>query len=769
MSVEPRRLTTRRGYTRRQVRLDEIRDFLIRGRWIILGVFLAALIASWAYVQLAVPRYQAASLVLVKDASRTVPGTLSLEIGESQNLATEMLVLENSSGIAERVADRLFDLGAVPATGEPLSILVDQDGRSRSRPQVQSLLQRSYTSVEQAGRGLDALRLIGISSIPGEASLIANLFAEEYVIRTQDASKARATASRRFLETQEERLRSQLQEIEDQVTAYMSQTGAVALDQETARTVEQISQLEAMQDEATISIMMHEASITSLEAELQKIEPLLSQRIASEVDRDLTRVQEQLVDLEVQIDQIYSRYPQQRDNPSTNPALVELLARVESLKLRRDQLARDYVSEVLSAGGIDPLEEGGGLSQVTDFRRELAEERIALAGMRAKQRIAASRLSEYRANLKDIPFRSLELVQLERARQSTERLYLVLVENLQEAKLTEESEIGYAEILRPAGTPSTPVFPRKGRTVGLAGAFGLMAGIYLALLYMRLDNRIREPEVLENSGYSVLSVIPELTGTGGRALPAGATIEADGFTRSAALTMLLNPMAWQAEGYRRLRTSIQLSRPDQTVQMLLVTSPEPGEGKSLTSTNLAIAMAQAGRRTIIVDADLRRPVIHTLLGCRREPGLSELIFGSDPIPIKTLTTGIDNLFLISAGRNIPHPTEALGSAKARRLLGVLRENFDFIIVDTPPALAFSDAMLLATQCDASIIVAKAGSTRLPAFKEAVEMLSSVGSRPLGAVVNKVKPRRGPGYASAGGYKYYHYPSKRYDNYFREDT
>ena len=736
-------------------RFHETLDLLVKGRWIILASLISVVTAVWFYGEQILPQYETSSLIFINKKEPTVTRALNLDVGEDRSLANEILILQQSIALAERVAERLLALETVPETGEALGVLYGAEGQRLTYSQVAARVLGPYTEIALAGRGVDAIRVIGKSTIPGEAALIANMYSEEYIARTQETSRARINASRQFLEDQETKLQRRLQSIEGEVTAYMSQTGAVALDEEAANVVSQISQMEIMRDEAAIEIMMKEASIRSLEEELGKIEPMLARRVASSVDRELTAVQERVADLEVQLEQIYQRYPHLRENPAESEEVRQLTNLMADLHTRKDSLSRQYVQEVLAVGGLDPTLDGAGFSQLADLRKQLAEERIAMTGMVSKQKTAEERLVTYREKLKDIPYQSLQLAQLERSRQSTEGLYVFLVEKLQEARIAEESEIGYAEILRPAGIPGVPVRPQKLKNLMVAVLFGLMLGLAGAILYQRLDIRFHEPDDFRKMGYSALSVIPDLKTLIKSEFKGKETVEVDGQHVSTSLVMLLNPLSSAAESYRRLRTSIQFSRPDTVIETLLITSPEPGEGKSTITANLAIATAQAGRRTLIIDADLRRPRIHKLFGIRKEPGLSDLLFDLRDFNEEDYATDIDGLFIMPMGSKIPNPTEVLGSQKMRELLRVLRQSFDFIILDTPPVLAFSDAMLLSTQTDACIVVASADSSRMPAYATTVDLLESVGAVYIGGVMNRFKPKLTQSYAYnyKYGYKY----------------
>ena len=212
-------------------------------------------------------------------------------------------------------------------------------------------------------------------------------------------------------------------------------------------------------------------------------------------------------------------------------------------------------------------------------------------------------------------------------------------------------------------------------------------------------------------------------------------------------------MATASESYRALRTAVQFSRPDVVVQTILVTSANPSEGKSTTSANLAVTLAQAGRRVLLVDADLRKPSAHRKLGLSREPGLVQQLFGDGDFDASDIPFVADNLQVLTAGSIVPNPSELIGSKRMRDVIGQMREAFDVVLFDAPPVLAATDAVLLSTQCDATVMVCKAGSTKDYELEEAYESLRGVGASVIGTVLNGFDVSQAYGYKYKYSYRY----------------
>jgi capsular exopolysaccharide synthesis family protein len=214
----------------------------------------------------------------------------------------------------------------------------------------------------------------------------------------------------------------------------------------------------------------------------------------------------------------------------------------------------------------------------------------------------------------------------------------------------------------------------------------------------------------------------------------------------------LNPKSPISEAYRTLRTNLQFSMVDEPLKTLMVTSTGPGEGKSTTVANLAVTYAQAGQQVLVLDCDLRKPTMHHTFFVSNQRGLTNLLSGQCAITDVCHTTQIDNLFVLPSGPIPPNPAEMLLSKKMTALLEQLKPSFDIIIVDTPPAIAVTDAQIVSTRCDGCIIVIEAGKVKKEMALRAKASLEQVNARLLGVVLNNVDRKHSDAYS----YYYYYY-------------
>lgn len=287
-------------------------------------------------------------------------------------------------------------------------------------------------------------------------------------------------------------------------------------------------------------------------------------------------------------------------------------------------------------------------------------------------------------------------------------------------------------IISPAVVPEKPVSPNKVLNVAAALVAGLLVALGVAFLLDYLDQSIKSDEELtERLGLIAIGHIAFA--------PAGKERLAELVT--------LDSQSPASEAYKALRTSLLFSTIDQELKTIVVTSAAPEEGKSRTAANLAVVLAGAGHKTVLIDADFRRPSLHKIFGRVRNVGLSNLIV-QDAIENEAITAveWVPNLWLITSGPIPPNPSELLGSGRMKELMARLRSAFTYLILDTPPVNAVTDAPVLASAANATILVVEQGRTTFPALAHAKRMLDRVGAHTVGVVMNKVR-------ASPGSYTY----------------
>jgi polysaccharide biosynthesis transport protein len=301
------------------------------------------------------------------------------------------------------------------------------------------------------------------------------------------------------------------------------------------------------------------------------------------------------------------------------------------------------------------------------------------------------------------------------------------------------SESGGGQVVSRAITPSSPVEPEPIRNGAIALALGLVLGVSFAFLREHLDDSIRTKDDVERTtGLPVLGLIPAVSDWSNHEVPY--------------LITAAKPTSPAAEAYRTLRTSVQFVGLDRPIRSLVITSPTKQEGKTTTLTNLGVALAQVGRRVILVDCDLRRPRLHKFFGLSNKSGFTSVLLGTDAVadailPVESYPT----LAVMASGPPPPDPSELLSSERARALIDALRSKCDLLLIDSPPVLPVSDPLVLAAVADGTLLVVSANQTTNRALSRALELLTQVDAPFLGSVLNNVGPERAYAYGYAAGY------------------
>ena len=343
---------------------------------------------------------------------------------------------------------------------------------------------------------------------------------------------------------------------------------------------------------------------------------------------------------------------------------------------------------------------------------------------------------------------AIEYSVLKRDAESNRQLYQDLLQRLKEAGVSAGLRSSNIRVVDIARTPTQPITPNVPRNLQVGLLLGLACGIGLAFVLESLDTSIRSiEEISAISTLPALGTIPLQLSSKSPLRKRLKTMSAETETpESSALVTYARPKSEAAEAYRALRTSILLSSFGAPPKVILVTSAIPQEGKTTISANSALVLAQSGSRVLLIDADLRRPGIDKLFGFRSRAGLSTLISGVDKIEdVVVPFTQVPNLWILPAGPIPPQPVELLGSTVMKDHITRWRDEFDHIIIDTPPCLSVTDAVVLSPEADRVILVARAGKTTKAALRRACELLLHVNARVMGIVLNALDLRSGGGY------------------------
>ncbi len=406
-------------------------------------------------------------------------------------------------------------------------------------------------------------------------------------------------------------------------------------------------------------------------------------------------------------------------------------------------------------------------AQIKEFDQSIEKEKqkildvLASGYHEAQQRetLLTQALDQQKAETNQMAGKLVEYNILKREAEANKTLYEGLMTKLKETAISQGLRSSNIRVVDPAMIPSTPARPARTRNVVLAFLVGLVGGIGLALMREYLDNTVKTPDDVETlSRLPSLAVVPQFADSNGggkrRRLLQG--FSSNGHDKRIELVAQHLPKSQMSEAFRALRTSILLSQADHPPQVILVTSALPREGKTTAAANLAVTLAQLGDSTVLVDADLRKPGIGRLLnlGSGKFAGLSSYLAGVSSLDLVSVPhPAIPNLVAIPTGPLPPNPADLLSSHKLVEAIAELRTKFKFIVIDSPPIMAATDAVILSVQADGVLIVVRSGETPKEAFTRTRDLLNSVKCRILGVVLNAVDASAPDYYYS---YRYYPY-------------
>jgi capsular exopolysaccharide synthesis family protein len=350
---------------------------------------------------------------------------------------------------------------------------------------------------------------------------------------------------------------------------------------------------------------------------------------------------------------------------------------------------------------------------------------------------------QQKAKVMEMKEQSIQYNILKREADTNRELYKGLLQRMKEAGVSAGLTVSNIQVVDQAEIPTRPYKPNRQLNLLLAAVVGLFLGVGLAFFFEYLDNTVKTPEDVEQLiRLPSFGMVPEISYERKRRLEKGASYPVELITHG-------HPKSMLSEAYRNIRTSILLSFSEKPPKKIVITSPNPSEGKTTTVINTAVALSQTGAKVLIIDGDMRHPRIHKIFNQENGAGLSNFLSGNAPLDSIIKQTHVPTLYYIPCGPIPPNPSELVGSNLFKEMIKVLGNKFDHVVLDSPPALGFADSTILSTCVDGVVLVVLGGKTPRETLQRAKEILHQVNAKILGVVVNRVDIRR-----SDYGYYYY---------------
>jgi len=549
-----------------------------------------------------------------------------------------------------------------------------------------------------------------IDSNPERACAITNTLAQAYIEELLEFNMSSTRYALQWMSRQAEEERKKLDQSEQALQDYVKERNIVTLENKVALVPQKLAELNSQ-------LIIAETKKKQLEIVYDRVKDLGNNVNEAETisaiasDPSLQAVNQQILSYEQNINDLAQKYG------AKHPIMIRAVEDLAIIKAKREAAIKRIIASIKN-----------------DF--EMANANVATLN----RFLGATKSESQNVNEKFVEYSALN-----REVETNRQFYDALMKKMKEESITEKAQTVNVMVVEKAEIPKIPAKPRKMYNLILGLIVGLFGGVGMAFFVEYIDNTVKSPEGVETKlGLPVLGVISLNDAV-------GSTFEG---------IVVSEPTSQITEGYKGVRTSLLLSSPEKPPKKILVTSMKPEEGKTSTAINLAMAIAQADYKVLLVDADLRKPRIHQVFGLSNTKGLSTYLAGASDLGV--LQQGpLPNLSVLTSGPIPPNPSELLSSSRMNEMLTLLSEKYDIVICDSPPLLSVADALVLSKMVESSIIVARAGNVTYEELKKGLKSLYDLKAHVLGLVINAVDLKKDSSY-------YYYRHSYKYSSSAQEE-
>jgi len=735
---------------------------LSRKKWLILICIIGALLPIIYFNKVSLPVYEATTMIVCEETRGTIP---TIDITQTR-LGNTFIVnqIQEIKGwsLANEVAR------ALPESVLKTFLLPEPLPTNFNKGEFFTFAIQKNISADPVTNS-DVIRINARAHDAKTASIIANTVAEILKQRNLNVRLGEIHNVRETIEEQLHIFKQKVEETEQALKDYKERNKVTFLDQESQEVFRRITEAEVEYNRVNTELDAAKKRLKFVQNKLSQEREELVPSITTTTSPWAQRLKENLIELEVQ----YTTLKVQ-DYDDSHPQMKKLKSQIDETK---KNLREETLKIAKGENTIDPL------SQIQRNLEEIATLEVEIHTHQAQEKALKQVLNSYNQSLKTVPEKELELGRLMRDKAVADNIYTMLLQQREEAKITEAEKTGNIRIIDPARIPKDPIKPRKMLNLIIGFIVGCSIGVGLSFLIESLDKSIKTVEEVENYiDIPVLSTIPKISSRYNGKLKNLSNKNSNNEISKLASKLIVgrSPKSPASEAFRTLRTSLQFAKDGSSIKTVMVTSSRPNEGKSLITANLAISTAQLGLKTLLVDLDLRKPVQHQLFEKEQEPGIMDIIltpnknFDLKRTDILNNEESINahyvqevtslfnkarhqiemgNLHLLTCGKIPPNPSEILSSGAIKKMFDSFKERYDVIILDAPPVLAVTDATIIAQLTDGIIIVIRAGKNSQKEILRTKELLQRAKGTLIGSVLNDIE---------TGSYYGYYYDSKYYD-------
>lgn len=708
VTPSPRAAMTQPGEEGGEAGFQQYFDIVLRRRWLLLTVLLAVVALTTLYTITRRRIYEGSTmLVVVNGTNRTatndaILGSLAA-LTQSRSVDTQVEIMKSQD---------LLD-----AAFQKLTPAEQMQGfHSTGIPKWAYRIENTANT--------DSIQITASAYVPALAAKLANDIAQTYLRRDLERNNQATAQARKYVEEEMARSKDKLAQASAKLAAFKRRTGLVAPDAQLESATDRYFTIRENYDTAQSALDASKRRLTAMDQQV-KSTPSGVQGSATVAENPVfAQVAQGISDLQASRSKLLQEYT------PNSPEVQQVNG-----ELAREQRRLQEVSKTVVASTVkerNPVWE----KLAGDYADEVANQ----AAANVQLQNASDALTQSKKELSRYPEQERILAQLAQSVDVLDKTYDMLSQRYFELHINEESNLANGFIASYARTADEPSYPKVQQSIVLSVVFGLVVAVACALVVERLDTRVHDPATVERvTGLSVLTAVPETDhGAGDRPL-IGSVEHGHAFL----------------ESFRILRNNIAFSMLDRPLRILAVTSAGRAEGKTTSTINLAISMAMDGKRVLLIDGDLRRPSLHTTLEASREVGFTTVVTGRQTLQNAVQTTAYEGVYLLPSGPLPPNPTEFLNSSQTRAVLEQAMEEYDLVILDSPPCSGLSDVQVISTLADALVLVVSLDVTQKPQLQATMQTLWQAEAPVLGVILNRIEARR-PGYGYYYSYYYYYY-------------